>query len=85
MPGVYCQHCFALISEEAERCNVCKRRNSHRRMNPAIGAFLFVFFFGAICTAVYARVMYIGWPTWQKIFEPKDFKSDNYANEAANS
>ena len=85
MAGVYCVHCFALISDLDTHCKSCRRMNARRRVNPAIGTFLLSVIMGCFCTAIYARVLFLSWPTWEKIFEDKNsiMKSDSYADEAA--
>lgn len=83
MADVYCANCFGLISDRDARCKFCKRANARRQLDPVLGTISFSIIIGAVCTGVFARVLYLSWPTWQKIFETKGLMPESHANEAA--
>jgi len=83
MADVYCSKCFAPTSDRSTRCRTCKRWNSRSAVNLEIGGLLISGAGGAIITAIYARVMHLGWERWLKVFEGDPSVSDSYAEEAA--
>lgn len=85
MADVYCSYCYGLISDRDFRCKFCKRANARQRVDPLFGALLLSMIMGAFCTAIFARILYLSWPTWQKIFETRDNlrRTESFADEAA--
>jgi hypothetical protein len=53
-------------------------------MDPSIATLFLSITIGLACTGIFARVLYLGWPTWQKVFETQDHlhRHESYANEA---
>ncbi len=64
--GVHCLHCDAAIGSNDVRCEACGSLNASGPAARRFGVLIFSAIGGCFVTAVFAQVLLMSWPTWEK-------------------